>query len=177
MISTLSELCDGFIADRFQSTIFPHMSKLFESLLHIVGTSSDNEKEKDETRYNNIRIKNEDENILNSLLDCVSRVFSANGVYLASMVSIVGSIIVPFIALDGTVGDSAMDAMKALVKVDSDCLWRTLMKMSGRDIPKRPLLPVNNRVSHPVVESRLSKRCLEIVHFINDLPEQNILLY
>ena len=167
IISTLSELCEGFISERFQSTIFPYMSKLFESFLC------------EDKRKNLGRISlysKEDEHILKSLLVCINRVFSTTGNELAAMVSIVGSIILPFVGLDGDVGDTAMEAMKALVKVDSDCLWRALLRASGINIPSRHLLPINNcNINIRTTQTHMEKRCLQIVRFVKDLPEPNIL--
>ena len=172
VISTVSELCDGFIADRFQSTIFPHMSRLFETFLREVDGSC-NEKE---IICSSLLFAKEDGKMLNALLDCVYRVFSANGSHLLAMVPSVGSIIFPFIALDGPIGDSAMEAMKALVTVDSDSLWRALLITSGMGIPERPLLPMKRHVN-AIAETPLSRRCLEIINYVHELPEQDILNY
>ncbi len=171
IISILSELCDGFISDRFQNTIFPHMSKLLDFLLgKILDTNSGN------TIARNSLLRKEDDITLNALLDCTCRVFLANGSHLSTMVPIVGSIILPFVGLNGASGLSAMEAMKALVRVDSDCLWRALLQASGTPIPARPLLPLSlqSQTMHSNPKSFLSTRCLEIINFVYELPEQDI---
>mmetsp|Transcript_22663 Transcript_22663/g.33874 ORF Transcript_22663/g.33874 Transcript_22663/m.33874 type:complete len:450 (+) Transcript_22663:938-2287(+) len=171
MISTLSELCDGFITDRFQNTIFPHMSKLLNLMLHNVE-----EMNRGSTASGDRLLRKEDVIVLNALLDCIRRVFSADGSHLSAMVPVVGSIILPFIGLDGDSGLSAMEATKALVRVDSDCLWRALLEASGTGIPARRLLPlpVQNSPKQTNTKSCFSRRCLEIIQFVNELPEQEI---
>lgn len=165
LLSTVSKLCEGFIADRFQSTIFPHMAKLLETLVCQKCRKS--------------LFSKEDELMLKSLLNCIHRVFSTNELQLALMVPAVGSIILPFLGVDGNIGENALDAMKVLVKIDSGTLMRALFRASGMDIPPRPLLPMTNQSNHSisvkVTPTSLSRRCLEIVHFVQALPEQNIM--
>lgn len=149
------------------------MSRLFESFL-----CEDKRKGKDSG--NILQYSKEDKHVLKSLLVCVDRVFSTTGNELAAMVPVVGSIILPFVALDGDVGDTAMTAIKALVKVDSDCLWRALLRASGMNIPTRRLLSTNNHIVHPITihgttaQTHMEKRCLQIVRFVEGLPEQTI---
>lgn len=170
LIAVTSKLCDGFIADRFQSSIFPHMSKLFEALIYRVNDVNNNPSKK---------LSKEDSIILTSLLHCIATTFSTNGLQLASLVPIVGSIILPFLALNENIGDIALETMKTLIEIDSDCLWRALLNASGQGIPPRPLLPMEHRnnCSKPpkVTQSRLSERSLKLIEFANTLPEPNIL--
>ncbi len=148
------------------------MSKLFEALIYHVNDVNNNPSKK---------LSKEDSIILTSLLLCIDGTFSTNGLQLASLVPIVGSIILPFLALHENVGDTALETMKTLIKIDSDCLWRALLKASGLGIPPRPLalLPMEHQnnlsESTKVTQGRLSERSLELVEFANTLPEQNIL--
>lgn len=169
-ISILSQLCDGFLSQRFQNTIFPYMSKI----LHLYTYQS-----KDGGILQSVPLK-EDEELLSPLLDCIQKVFSVEGSNLLAMVGLVGSIILPFVSVNGKIGESAMEAMKTLLAVDSDCMWRALMRGSESDIPQRPLLPhitleVKNR-SSAVADSTstFSECCSQLMNFADGLPEQNI---
>lgn len=178
VISVSSELCKEFIADKFEKTIFPQMSKLFQMFL--LG-----EKAK-QFNTQNFGIKEqfskEDQIILASLLDCIGTVFVHSGEELVNMVPIVGSIVLPFLAIRGSIGKLGREAMEALVRIDCDCLWRPLLIGSGQNLPIRPLLSRqlytdNSFEVMPVINTQTlySERCSAILRLIENLPEQNII--
>ena len=166
IISTLSELCDGFMCQRFQSSIFPHMSKIYQIFVgHI-----------DNTKVSLSLYSKEDRKLLAPMLKCTQRVFSAEGSDLCQMVPIVGSIILPFISVEGDIGESAMLAMKALLAIDSDCMWRALLNGSGSEFPQRSLLPLETPPKSKVgIKSNFSKSCLKLIEFVDTLPEHSII--
>ena len=168
LISSISELCDGFIADRFQSTIFPHITKLFESIVYEMnGTNK------------SIKLPKESYVILEALLKCVRIIFSSNTLQLSPIVPIIGSIIIPFLEFDDDVGNEAMEAMKTLLQIDSDSLWRALYKTSGRNVPPRTLFRFQSKANLSIVpnldNTKLSSRSRKLLDFIKTLPEQNLL--
>ena len=115
------------------------------------------------------------------MLDCIHNVFSAEGSNLSMMVCLVGSIILPFVSVDGKVGQSSMQAMKTLLTIDSDCMWRALLKGSDVEVPQRSLLPSRSanerdRSISTCSNSNFSQCCSELMKFADGLPEQSIIV-
>ena len=88
--------------------------------------------------------------------------------------------ILPFISYEDPIGATAMDTMKAMLRIDCDALWRTLLSTSGRGLPPNPydemLLPKETGfvVREASVLSLLQIRAQELLNFADALPEQNI---
>ena len=124
LFTIVAELCagsDGFFEDRFRHDVYPIIAKLVgESLQPMRGR---------ETNF-----------ILTPLLVLIKSVFESSCRYsLTGLVPAAGSLILPFLACVGTVGDEASAALKAMLTVDSDALWRPLHKLACRPFPPIPI--------------------------------------
>ena len=82
----------------------------------------------------------------------------------------------PLLFDNDILGDAAMDAVKALLQIDIDSLWRGLLLATGNDIPDIPLLPLFTRKIStnygPRSENEISKiKAEQLFKYISDLPE------
>jgi hypothetical protein len=87
-----------------------------------------------------------------------------------------GTIVLPFLADQGQLRARAMEAMKAMLLIDCDALWRPLLQLSRRQIPTRSLYPQFAGIkTNDEVECRtpLELAAAELVAFIESLPEQS----
>jgi hypothetical protein len=176
IISQLCTLSDGFFSDRFENDVYPILAKLLMSdesgnLLFEDGKHSHGPKH---------------HSLLLSVLLCLKHSFESScGRDLAGLIPSCGSMILPLLS-DDHVGDSAVDTIKAMLKIDSNALWRGLHKLSGFPFPRNPLQtkpPCSSELGSP----RCSKRgfdvgvCITTRHnaaklldFIEKLPEQQL---
>lgn len=120
----------------------------------------------------------EREKLLHAVLEFLSRVYGVRkcGVGLARLIPAAGTIVLPFLADQGDLRARAMEAVKAMVMIDCDALWRPLLQLSRRQIPTRTLYPqfagldANDKVE---CKTPLELAAAELVAFIESLPEQS----
>lgn len=124
LFTIVAELCagsDGFFEDRFRHDVYPIIAKLVGECLQPMRGR--------ETNF-----------ILTPLLVLIKSVFESSCRYsLTGLVPAAGSLILPFLACVGNVGDEASAAVKAMLTVDSDALWRPLHKLACRPFPPIPI--------------------------------------
>jgi hypothetical protein len=127
--SQLCTLSDGFFSNRFENDVYPILARLLESdergniLL-------------EDGRHSHYAKRHA---LLLSVLVCLKHTFESScGRDLAGLIPSCGSMIFPMLS-DDHVGDAAVETIKAMLKVDSDALWRGLHKLSGRSFPRNPL--------------------------------------
>lgn len=172
IIKCLNIMCGDFIACRFNSSIWPQMSKILTFLLppnhdKIAPTYSET-----------------DSSILISLLSCISQTFSAVtcGRVLANIAPVIGTILLPFLSCGGKIGEAAMCAIQEILRIDCDCLWRPLLSLSRSKFPERPLLQIAQQHGPKCTElslqgrdSRLLTERLDyLLVFVHSLPEQQL---
>ena len=87
--------------------------------------------------------------------------------------SATGTIILGLLAQDDEIGQAVVDALKAILRTDCDCLWRALLSLSGEGLPVRPILPIPTDivVSH-CQDTIIAKRAKHLISFVEGLPEQ-----
>ena len=123
-----------------------------------------------------------------SILKCLVRVFQHKdcGFALSGILASAGSMLLPFLDNnDHEVVRFAMQALKNIITIDCDVIWRPLVHLSGRGMPRCPLANIchisnkvlSNKVAPQVSlseenDSDLSLRCQELIDFIKSLPEQ-----
>ena len=140
-----------------------------------------------------------------SILQCLSYVIGNEecGKALYTILAPVGKVLLPFVDIDDpNVVDLAMETVKNILSIDCDIMLRSLLELSGQGLPSPPLpsrkkqfssskqvTRTSNRSStscaHVVAihknrteecrTSGISKRCLELLAFIEALPEQALL--
>lgn len=174
VVSSVSGLCGDFIADKFRSGIWPQVSRLFEHLL--MELEGNREESKHSASYSR------PEGVLFiSMLNCTKSIFSSEecSIVLSSLIPTIGIMIFPLLSQHNNIGETAMDVIKTLVTVDSDCLWRALISASGSTVYQRPLLPHSNTNQFRIkpvdgIDALMADRANILMTFINELPEQNL---
>ena len=182
-----SELCmssDGFFADRFENDAYPLIASLMTDLLSKFNT------ELPHKRLSNAAQK---QTLLLSILHCFECTFESGcRNCLAGIIPATGAMLLPLLVCQGPVGDGATAALKAMLMVDSDALWREVHFLSGNPFPDNPIFTLSSTsavtrsslcssttVTLSRNESRsydviLSERAMELLVFIECLPEQAI---
>jgi hypothetical protein len=118
--------------------------------------------------------------LLISILKLFQKIFSQSelGVQASSMISSTGSVILPFVNDPGVVGNYAMEAVRSMLKVDCDALWRPLLSSCNETLPGKPLQYQKNVSMSsdvvPVKRSLLQSRAEELMDFGKRLPEQGL---
>lgn len=122
------------------------------------------------------------------IIQCLARVFGhrPSGLVLAGLIPLAGSMLFPFLESSDdddtqkTLEAICMTALKNMVLIDSDALWRSLMDLSARGLPPSPLgvLAATKNVKEQALggtpDSVLAKKANELIGFIEALPEQNL---
>jgi hypothetical protein len=139
-----------------------------------------------------------------TILQCLSYAIGNEecGKSLYTILAPVGAVLLPFLGVDDPeVADLAMNCLGKILSIDCDIMLRSLLEVSGRGLPLPPLrLRKNNQSSRKIavqnfsqdtnstadvvsIQSHadqlrtvgISKRCLELLDFIESLPEQTLL--
>jgi hypothetical protein len=202
LIATMCECSGDFMADRFKndvwSVIARHLGNLFEkqeSKDRLLEKRFEN-KLRIQTLENTVSARSTTSNcwsdserrLILAILQCLSRVFQHEdcGLALSSILASAGSMLLPLLEdNDQEIVGCAMQALKNIAMIDCDVLWRPLLQLSGRGIPRCPLRNLcynTNKVrqSEVIQQSSLSKqqesdlalRCQELMAYIETLPEQ-----
>jgi hypothetical protein len=122
------------------------------------------------------------------IIQCLARVFGhrPSGVVLAGLIPSAGSLLFPFLESSDdddthkTLEAICMTALRNMVLIDCDALWRPLMDLSARGLPPCPLgvLAATENAKEQAVgwlpDSVLVKKANELIDFIEALPEQNL---
>ena len=178
LILIISEFCcssDGFFADRYENDTYPIIAKLMQDLLPKSEGVLDRK-----------------HSLLLPILRCFECSFDSGCRYgLAGLIPSAGTMIFPLLSFNGPIGDAAMDAVKAMLTVDCDALWRGLHALSGRSFPCNPLNSAATRRIEPssksvtavtVARSHRTQGCDdisslkagELLDFIDGLPEEHL---
>lgn len=129
IIAELCNISDGFFSDRFENDVYPILARLLES------------DERGNLLLEDCRhsLSAKPHSFLLSVLLCLKLTFESScGRDLAGLIPSSGSMILPLLS-DDHIGDAAVETIKAMLKVDSDALWRGLHKLSARSFPCNPL--------------------------------------
>mmetsp|Transcript_1545 Transcript_1545/g.2827 ORF Transcript_1545/g.2827 Transcript_1545/m.2827 type:complete len:149 (+) Transcript_1545:4305-4751(+) len=122
--------------------------------------------------------------ILISILSCIAQTFSNMkcGMILPNMTSLIGTMLLPFLSCDDKIGEEAMCAIREILRLDCDCLWRPFLSLTKSAFPERPLLPFAQQDSLKCIdlsiEERdslvLTQRVKSLIVFVQNLPEQHL---
>lgn len=202
LVTTMAECSSDFIVGRFKNDIFPLVSQLLASFAGDVLPSDiadslpscDNLNSTvlrtfDVTENSSTRQASET-NLLISILNCFAGVFheSACGRSLTGLIPTAGTLVLPFLGeRDTRTAIACIEALKQMVIIDCDALWRPLVLLSGRHFPptKSWNLPLNRlrdlfEVVHTDADEAnaasqlVGLRAREVVDFIENQPEQQL---
>ena len=187
----MSECSGEFIASRFQNDVFPLLGQLLGDLA-VDSPLSDSHQSIESFKgkhVSSLRERQQSESMLIcSMLRCLSTLFQdhACGRPLARMVPSVGTMILPFLGEHHVeTRDTCVDAIRQMVRIDCDALWRPLVQLSGGSVASvKPwessdgtLSGSKERRARSVSSggSILERYASELVSFIESLPEQTLL--
>jgi hypothetical protein len=165
VISTLSDYCAEFLAEKVQKDIFP----LFFQMLDTIFKGS-----------NDFTLAENDQDVLVSVAICLTKMFSKyeTGVALQATIPPLSAMILPFLGFGDIVGQKVFETMQAILAVNSDFTLRSLYHLSCTRFPERPLLhqPTIREDNTPQDECNviLRKRCLDLIRFIESGPELSL---
>ena len=181
LLLIVSELCvssDGFFVDRFEKDVYPITSKLIQDILPRDG-------------FNGMGLQSakQKHSLTLPILSCFKSTFESSCRYgLAGLIPSAGTMLFPFLSFEGPIGDESMAALKAMLAVDCDALWRGLHTLSKRPFPDKPI-HISGEQAVTTIELRpkgvtsvrsrdcniiLSQKAGELLDFIDQLPEQEI---
>jgi hypothetical protein len=190
LIATICECGGEFMIDRFKNDIWPVTARFLGRVL---------EKETRKEANNGLRFSmiqslddiqpkhpctlNDSElHLILSIFDCLCRVLHIL-VLPESLLSSVGSTLLPFLD-DGyypnDIAASAMLALKKILERNYDILYRPILELSGSGIPPCPLLLLSRSVDDNLLVPRhhessvLGAKANELLAHIDSLPEQDI---
>jgi hypothetical protein len=142
LLEIVTELCvisDGFFAGRFQNDVYPILAKIMGDTIP---------SEMDHARTNSSlrpSLSTNRRSALNTVLTCLKVVYrSSCKEALAGLIPSCGTILLPLLAHEGDIGEDVVDALKAMLAVDSDVLCSQLNNLSGNKNPRQPLDPVHS---------------------------------
>lgn len=188
LLLIVSELCmssDGFFVDRFENDAYPIIAMLMSELL---STDIDSIGRLEQPSS----FAAQKHSLFLSIIHCLKCAYQSGCRHgLSGLISSIGAMLFPLLAVGGPIGDGAMATLKAMLAVDCDALWRGLQVLSRRPFPCNPI-PPSPSASSPtslsfsktvtaVISSRkgygdivLSKKACELLEFLKELPEQQI---
>ena len=188
LLQIVSEFCrssDGFFADRFENDAYPVIAKLMHDFLprdsNCLRSTVD--------RQLSPLFAEQKHSLLLSIIRCLECTFKSSCRYdLAGLIPSAGEMLFPFLVHGRYIGEATMAAVKAMLAVDSDALWRKLHTLSRRPFPSNPInkpvvdgitevSKVTNSSHHAKTNECghiLSCKATELLDFIEDLPEQSL---
>ena len=177
LVGAMAYSSGSFMWGRLEGEVWPLCACILETRLQERRTSS--------SVITDEKAPVSDKNkLLRSLLSLYTKVFRNPELAerAASSIPTIGTMILPFISDEDPIGETAMETMKAMLCIDCDVLWRSLLSTSGRGLPSNPYdeseIPQRQESEVVVQEasqgSLLQKRAQELLDFANALPEQNI---
>eukprot|EP00978_Attheya_sp_CCMP212_P010097 scaffold24247_cov54-Attheya_sp.AAC.7 len=190
LIALVCELSGDFMVSRMVNEAWPLLSELINHhSRHWTNEQSAKNKSNASTElrprlgHKHIVDKNGPQSrnnaVLEPLVRCIARIFAAEkcGNGLSNLAPLAGNLILPLLSDEGTIGAAAMDALRSLLVIDSDCMWRALLTVSGQPLPRRLLRPVKcaSRSTWNIsIQPLLASRSKELIEFVDSLPEQAV---
>jgi len=198
LLASMFECSGDFMADRFKSSVWPILAKQFAHLMEsnqhskpgvIIRDTMDQQHDIVSVNdYQNREWSDSERHLLLSMLNCLERVYGSEesrGTTLARIHQTVGIVLLPFVGdPDDEISSCAMAAIKNIVHQDCDVLLRPLLETSGRGIPPCPveipgapnaIVPSTGSSLSTTAKSKLARGCEDILSFIENLDEQEIL--
>lgn len=200
LLEIASELClisDGFFVDRFENDVYPILCKHLGDILHgHAGRTNNSDRHSQSIALLTKSMSSSDRgitesktSILRPILVCLERAYTSTcGPSLAKWIPSLGTLLLPFLLVEGDVGDAVDKTLKAMLTIDSDALWRNLHALSGSEFPSNPVKRCHcqHGNSSDVVlcgkqsgqkgpyDVALSRKAGELLDFIESLPENNL---
>jgi len=198
LVTIMAECSGDFIASRFKNDVFPLVAKLLGNFAedamaldsrddfplycnHLDGSDRHSGNSAQNTSINSCAFPRQasETELITSVLFCFAGVFqeTACGRSIADLIPTLGTLVLPFLGDQDTgTWKACMAALRQMIQIDSDALWRPLVHLSGRPFPPRkPWEPSTESTTLEEVAddtSPISIRAMELVEFIDNQPEQ-----
>lgn len=195
LLSIISELCsssDGFFVDRFENDVYPIIGKLMLQNI-LPDNDSSMSMQAGAQKYSALMLP---------ILHCFKSTFESScRLGLVGLIPSAGTMLFPLLTSEGPISDGTMDALKAMLAVDCDALWRGLHTLSRRSFPCNPIdissatVQMTGQMGNNGLEGSksvrtvtvvsftkrnrdcntiLSQKARELLDFIESLPEQEV---
>lgn len=182
LIACMCEVSGSFMIGRVQNDVWPVVVKVLDMYLRDKQGSQKLLQSSTDVPSDSLwrpKLVTAREKLLHSVLDFLSRVFGAQqcGHGISDLIPAAGTMLFPFLETDGEVRSRTMKALKAMLIVDCDALWRPLLRLSHRRIDPSPLAPQglvvgSEEEAEPITPLELAAK--DLVNFVETLPEQSI---
>jgi hypothetical protein len=180
----MSQVSGSFLVDRIRQQVWPIIAELLDVFVRLGKETSRKQPSTDNLAFNELvqgeTVVTEREKLLFSILDFLSRIYGQRecGMGLTDLIPTVGTIIIPFLANHGELRDRTLRALKTIMLIDCDALWRPLLQLSHHPLPPRPFGHKDSctAVVNPDQEctTPLELAAEELVAFVDSLPEQTL---
>jgi len=186
LISCMCEVSGDFMVGMIRDEVWPVTAQLLD-----LYVQQEQKATRKQLSYDSLVLKDaprkrsfvtEREKLLFSILDFLSRTYAEQkrGSRLSGLVPAAGTMLLPFLAKEGELLMRTMKALKLMMLIDCDALWRPLLQLSHRSFPPRPFDSQEQSSSRVVVEEQykcttsLELAAKDLVEFIESLPEQSL---
>ena len=178
------------MADRFKNDVWPVLAKHFNFFISKQYSDKDNKEDElllrprhdrntgTNTPQQSRRWQETEKLLIIAMLNCVNCTFGQSdcGLALSGLVSSVGTVALSFLGdVEEAISMAAFNALKKLIEIDCDALWRPLVQLSGQGIPIRPLKPLSVQDFQSLAELPshiLALKARELMAYAESLPEQ-----
>lgn len=181
LIASMCEVSGDFMVGRIKDEVWPIVAELLDLFVQQEKVASHKQLSCDSLVAKDAPLKKtfvgEREKLLFSVLDFLSRIYGERkcGLRLSTLIPTAGTLILPFLANKGELQVRAMRALKQMMLIDCDALWRPLLQLCCRPLPPRPFDSQGF-----IMEVKDTRTCTtplelaaeELVDFIEALPEQ-----
>jgi hypothetical protein len=184
LVAIMCECSDDFMISRWKPDVWPAVARIVKQRLtqHQPSQAGKSIVEEHPLAVTTVAPQSE-RRLLNAVFDCLSRVFGhlPTGRALSGIIPTAGTMLLPFLE-DPTLEDSCVRALKCMICINSDGLWRQLIDLSGLPVPRCPLLlpgmerkDTLNLVCRANIDNtrcdRMTRGAYALLEFIDTLPE------
>jgi hypothetical protein len=172
LITSMSGASDDFIVGRLKEDVWPILQKLI-GMFHgqnMISSPSGLQRRPELTGK---------EKLIMAILRFLTMVFgrSTLGRGLAGMIESTGTLTFPLLAQCDPIGSYAMDALKAMLRIDSDALRRALYSTSGHAFSSSFVMVMNGSAEFSISQTSCSSHLLQqhasqLIKYVESLPEQ-----
>jgi hypothetical protein len=197
LIAAMVQGSGSFMADRIQNEVWPILSKQLDLLIskrtngHFHDRNNSIKKAllvedlcrgKGRTSSGSSDWQTSETILILAVLECLERVFGEKdcGMALSNLATSAGTLLLPFLDdNDGKIRNASFSALKKIVEIDCDALWRPLLHLSGQGMPLHPLrsqlsVKDDDTASLALPTHLLARKARELITHIESLPEQII---
>ena len=199
LVATISEGSGEFIASRFRKDVWPTMASHFDQIMQrqnqnlLEGTNTIRDAKKYLTSSSSqpTSVLDSERQMMTVMANALCRIFTVQevGIKLTALIPIIGTVLLPLLDEDSSpdLQAATVEAIKAMISIDYDALYRALLHLSGRNFPVCPLLIdgtkepiavsaelVSKSDSIQMNSTTLASKASELLDYIDGLPEQVI---